>query len=310
MDIDLRLARYAIAVADELHFGKAAARLGITEQTLSGQVKHFEEKLGVRLFVRDRRHVEVTAAGWVLVERGRRLLADAEEMVSEMGLRPVPLRIDVLREALATPILITERALGSVDGMPPEIWEGQDFVAAVDGLSAGNVDIAFATIPAGKSLPSSLAHMLVRLQPISLLLPGTHPLASLPEIPVNKVRDLGLEIVIQAQREAPSWQSWQENVAATFGWKIGERVHGQGNVSVALTVLTNGHPTLTRFERPPHDDLALRPLVDPVPLLAWSMLWRSEPSHPRIDEVLERVEVFVAEQGWLTPPDRAWWMQS
>jgi DNA-binding transcriptional LysR family regulator len=310
MDIDLRLVRYVVAVADELHFGKAAAQLQITEQTLSGQVKHFEEKLRVRLFVRDRRHVEVTAAGRVLVERGRRLLLDAQEMVAEMGVRPVPFRIDVLVEGLATPILITERALGVIDGMVPEIWAGQDVGAAVAGLSAGNVDIAFAAIPPGKSLPNSLDHMPVRLQPISLLLPVAHPLASLPEIAMERIRDPGLEILIQAQREAPSWQSWQEKTAAAFGWKIGGRVQGQGMSSVALTVLRTGQPTLTRFERPPHDGLTTRPLVDPVPLLAWSMLWRSQPAHPRIAEVLQRVEAFVGEQGWLAPPERAWWTQS
>jgi DNA-binding transcriptional LysR family regulator len=304
MDVDLRLVRYAIAVADELHFGKAAARLGITEQTLSAQIKHFEGKLGERLFVRDRRHVETTVAGQVLVERGRQLLADAKEMVSEIAVRPVPLRIDVVLEELTTPMLVAERVLGSVDGAPSEIREGGGLQTAVNGLLAGDIDIAFGTIPVGKSLPGSLAHMPVRLQPISMLLPASHPLASLTKIPMSYLRNMTL--VVQAEEHMTDWQWWQESLAAAFGCELGERVHGHGCRVVALTVLRTGQPTLTRLERAPYDDLALRPLVDPVPLMAWSMLWRTEPRHPRIDEIVDLVQAFVAQQGWLTPPPHGW----
>jgi DNA-binding transcriptional LysR family regulator len=217
-------------------------------------------------------------------------------------------RIDVLLEELATPMLITERVLGSVEGMPPEIREGGGLVAAVNGLLAGEIDIAFGSIPDGKALPGSLTHIPVRLQPISLLLPGAHPLASLTEIPMNDLRDL--KLVFQDQREMSDWQSWQESLAAAFGCRIGEPVNGHGRRAVALTVLRTGQPTLTRFESAPYDDLTLRPLVDPVPLMAWSMLWRREHSHPRIDEIVDLVQAFVSEQGWLTPPERAWWTPS
>jgi DNA-binding transcriptional LysR family regulator len=308
IDIDLRLVRYAIAVADELHYGKAAARLGITEQTLSAQIKHFEDRLGERLFVRDRRHVEITAAGRVLVERGRRLLADADEMLSDIALRPVPVRMDVVLEELATPMLITEHVLGSVDKMRPEIREGGGLVAAINGLLTGDVDIAFGSIPVGKALPGALTHIPVRLQPISLLLPSAHPLASLTEIPMSDLKDV--ELVFQVQREMSEWQAWQESLTVAFGCRIGERVNGHGRRAVALTVLRTGQPTLTMFESTPYNDLTLRPLFDPVPLIAWSMLWRREHRHPRIDEIVGLVQAFVSQQGWLTPPEHDWWMPS
>jgi DNA-binding transcriptional LysR family regulator len=308
VDLDLRLVRYAMAVADELHFGKAAARLGITEQTISAQIKHFEEKLGVRLFVRDRRHVELTVAGRVLVERGRRLLADAEELVSEIALQPVPLRVDVVLEELATPMLIVERVLGSAGGMAPEIREGGCLLAAVNRLLVGSVDIAFGSNPAGKALPGALAQIPVRLQPISLLLPCDHPLASLTEVPVDVLRDTPL--VLQAQEGMSEWQSWQESFVTAFGCRVGERVQGHGWRAVALTILRAGQPALTRLENALYDDLTLRPLVRPVPLMAWSMLWRAEHSHPRISEIVDLVRAFVSEQEWLALPAHSWWMPS
>ncbi len=67
MDLDLPLVRYAIAVADELHFGRAASRLMITEQTLSAQIKHLEARLGLALLERARRQVKTTLAGPLLV---------------------------------------------------------------------------------------------------------------------------------------------------------------------------------------------------------------------------------------------------
>src|SRR5262245_9825888 len=79
--LDLRLLTYFVAVAEELHFGRAAARLHIAQPSLSVQIRKLEHTLGAVLFLRDSRHVELTQAGEVLLDESRRLLSDAERIV-------------------------------------------------------------------------------------------------------------------------------------------------------------------------------------------------------------------------------------
>jgi len=84
VDIEFRHLRYFAAVAEELHFGRAAARLNISQPGLSQAIARLERQLGVRLFTRTRSKIELTEAGTELLHRGRRLLADRDGAVTRV----------------------------------------------------------------------------------------------------------------------------------------------------------------------------------------------------------------------------------
>jgi LysR family hydrogen peroxide-inducible transcriptional activator len=98
--MNLRDLKYIIAVAETRHFGKAAERCFVSQPTLSGQIKKLEEELGVAIFERTSRSVEITPVGLVILEHARQILeqADVIEQLAQAHQDPLagPLRIGAI----------------------------------------------------------------------------------------------------------------------------------------------------------------------------------------------------------------------
>ena len=97
-NIDPRLFRNFLAVAQELHFGRAAARLYVAQQALSRDIARLERELGVPLLVRSTRRVALTAEGERLVPRAAEFLALHDQVLDEMRGSDQPLMVDALRD--------------------------------------------------------------------------------------------------------------------------------------------------------------------------------------------------------------------
>src|SRR5947208_8846744 len=82
MELKLKDLRYLVAVADNRHFGRAAARCFVSQPTLSAQLKKLEDYLGVQLIERQPKHIGLTQAGEQIVARARRILEATEELVT------------------------------------------------------------------------------------------------------------------------------------------------------------------------------------------------------------------------------------
>ena len=80
--MELRLLRYFVAVAEELHFARAAERLGVEQSPVSRAMRHLEATLGVQLFDRSANQTRLTRAGQVFLGECRRVLATVEQAVS------------------------------------------------------------------------------------------------------------------------------------------------------------------------------------------------------------------------------------
>ncbi|HWW54249.1 MAG TPA: LysR family transcriptional regulator [Acidimicrobiales bacterium] len=305
MDLDLRLVRYAVAVADELHFGRAAGKLHITEQTLSAQIKALEAKTGIPLFVRDRRHVEVTAAGAEFVARGRELLGAAQVMLDAVRQQWPPLRVDVVAERLA-PGLVVRNFRAKFPAVPIEVRLGHLRVEAAQRLIANEAEIAFSPGTIAAPDHDYIVNTRVKLEPVGLLLPSGHPLAAYAQISIDVARRYPL--LGRAPSDAHELDRWETAFLHTFGFEVADRQAGEGLSSLVEAVVSSGLPspfsTQIALSEP---GLVCRPLVDPVPVLAWSAAWRKLDGNPAVSTFVASMRQFIADEGWLNRPAIPWW---
>ena len=150
MTLDPRLLRPFVVLAEELHFGRAAQRLHITQPTLSQQVKRLERQLGVELFARTRANVALTEAGEAILEPARAAVAaaaDAEIVAAELaGAGRGRLRIGISpgTHELAQRLLADLR--GRRPGLALEAKQDNSGVLCAD-VASGRLDVAIAFEP-------------------------------------------------------------------------------------------------------------------------------------------------------------------
>jgi DNA-binding transcriptional LysR family regulator len=177
--LDLRVLRYFVAVAEELHFGRAAARLHIAQPSLSVQIRKLEHGIGAKLLERTSRHVELTPAGAVLLEEARRLLVSAERAAAATreaaegahGSLVVGFQANAAAE-------LTPKILAAFQARHPRVqveMRSHDFSDPYVGLSTGSVDVAFIRPPV--LMQDWLAVETLFVEPRVLVMASESPLA-------------------------------------------------------------------------------------------------------------------------------------
>lgn len=307
MDLDLAQVRAFVAAAEELHFGRAAGRLGISQQGLSKRVARLEAVLGVRLLERDARGVGLTGAGRRFLEPARRALVQGERAVAAVGCAARPLRIDVWGHLYA-PMRTLAQAVDAAPGLQVEPVPGRDLPSVAAAVLRGEADAGFGRVhrlPVGEG---ELTHRLVRLEPVDALLSADHPLAGRDVLRPEDLRDSVLRYPAAVDR-----LDFLTRFAARFG--ISRRV-GSTNLGLEHFVdQVRADPAC--FSLVPADGplpglrgVRTVPLAEPTPLYAWSLLWRTGPDtdpHPRLEDLLRAFTTAAARSRWLEyDPARDW----
>ena len=203
--IELRLWRQFIAVAEELHFGRAARALHMTQPPLTQAIAQLERLLEVRLFERSKRSVRLTPAGEVLLPQARELLARAQALPpqaraaagGELGRLRVAF-VSTVGFALLPQWLRAFRARHPQVQM--ELIEATGDVQ-LDAFARGDIDAGFILHSPGFA-PQGLAHRQVAHEPLVLALPEAHPMAAAPRLSLAAV--LAEPLVIFPRRIVPS----------------------------------------------------------------------------------------------------------
>jgi DNA-binding transcriptional LysR family regulator len=188
--MELRQLRCFITVAEELHFGRAAERLGLAPPALSRQVRALEQEIGVSLLTRTTREVSLTRAGLVLLEEARLIIVKLERAVrlsrdaSTSSGRTLRIgAIDAASASFLPDILVAFRSahpnidLKFVEAMTAPLLQM---------LDAGKLDLCLIRPP--KRI-ADFAYETLRVERPLVILPSQHPLASAPSITMEDLRD-------------------------------------------------------------------------------------------------------------------------
>ncbi|QWF83134.1 LysR family transcriptional regulator [Amycolatopsis sp. CA-230715] len=179
MELNLRLVQTLLAVADEGSMTRAAGRLNLTQQAVSGQIRQLERTARATLLVRTSRGVALTPAGKVIAARGEDLLAAAEDMLAEIGSVEAGVRgsLRIAFKAQSTAHFIPDvlAALrAEAPGITVDLVSVSSLSEEVELLALGDADAAFLWLPAGDD---RLTAARILREPAVVAVPTNHRLA-------------------------------------------------------------------------------------------------------------------------------------
>jgi DNA-binding transcriptional LysR family regulator len=290
VDVDTRVLRYFVAVAEDLSFTRAARRLFVSQPSLSRQIRRLEDDLGIRLFERTSREVRLTAAGEALLPVARGMLDDWRRALRVVrtgdAARQRLLRVGFVATGAGK---LGRRARALFTARHPEVTVAPrrfDWGGEAEALRQGLADVAFVWLPADLS---GLRAEVVAREPRWVAMAAAHPLVKADEVSIADLRD---EPLMWTRRAPAEWVDW---------WAVNPRPDGSApvwgpendNVEEMLEHVAAGSAvcfgTRSMAGYYAHPDLTWRPVTDIEPLRIAVAFGRDAP-HPLARHFLAAVQ--------------------
>ncbi|PSJ29150.1 LysR family transcriptional regulator [Streptosporangium nondiastaticum] len=298
--MELRQVRYFVAVAEELHFGRAAERLHIVQPTVSQQIRRLERELGLKLFDRTTRTVTLTAAGRAFLAHARAVLeaersaleamaalhAEQESTLRVGTTTGLGLRLDAVLTALTerAPQLLVELVSAPRATRLQQVRDGELDAAFVRGADAHSPGLEF--------LPLWRDSLVAAL-------PTGHPLAAPPHVPLTDLAGLPLRI---APRETnPHLVDTVVGACRAAGF---EPVMGAAFTTDqdTLAAIATGRPSWTVYYASqariqPAPRVSFRPFAAPAPAVRTYLVVRPHSPSRRLAALLDACNSLAREEG-------------
>ncbi|MGI8994381.1 MAG: LysR family transcriptional regulator [Nocardioidaceae bacterium] len=309
MDLDTGLLRTFVVLAEELHFTRAADRLQVSQQGLSKRIQRLESLLGSRLVHRTQRNVQLTAAGERLLAPARQVVDAVDAATATVRVADRALRVDVLDDHL-WPLQLVRAA--AEKGMSVDVVTRAPNRETVDLLRGGDADVAVCRAGAvAGPWPPDLRRRLVLLEPLAVLVGADDPWAARAELAVAELRTRRCWFPMTgAPRE---WTAFLDELAAEHDIDI---EYGGSTMGFDYWVERAAHgsvpPTFigTAMDLPPVPQARVIPLIDPVPVYPWWVIWRQRLPTRLVEELVAASPIpahpYLPADAWLPSGDRSY----
>jgi hypothetical protein len=220
--------------------------------------------------------------------------------------------VDLMSEGRLTATRILEAARGQASTLDFRGRYTGGTGAALERLEEGSLDVVFGRVDwlGARPMPT-LTHVLIRLEPLALLLPAEHPLARQPAVPVRSLQ--GLEIDgVPTISDVPEWTDLMLQFFALSGaHSTPPHPPAIGPEEASHHLVRQGVPILASADHAAVRGGVLRPLVDPIPLYAWSMAWRRGAASDGVAALRDAAVDLGTREDWLgaaREPDPDTWL--
>lgn len=303
--MDIQRLRYFVTAAELMHISQAALRLGISQPTLSQQIRVLESELGVALFTREHRRISLTPAGEVLLDRGRAILAalrDAEEAARQtVGEVSGTLRIGYLQSAVPSHPgqIITALQERYPYVTPTLIRVGT--AQRLQGLQDGTLDAAFLRMT--RLEEPGVAFQPLHREPLVLALSVDHPFAGRRMVELAELDGEDLAFFFRAQN--PDFYDEVHAVIRAAGVKVRTVHEAWDHISLLPAVASGEAISLvarTMASVLHYTGVVYRDIAPPGPMTGIGFAARECSDNQALHALCRVVDDIVRQNGWPDPP--------